>query len=487
MISFKAHNSDATALAHRIQKGDISPIEAVEECFKRLPDLQKKTNALTYLDKEGAKNYIHHHLPKKAPFRGVPILLKGLGHAFKGYPSTAGSRLLKDAHYPQTDFFTQSLLDAGFVPIGQTNVPEFGLKYISDSALFGPVKNPMNPAYYAGGSSGGSAAAVKSGMVGIASASDGGGSIRIPASFCGLVGLKPTRGRTATGPTSFRGWEGAAIHFVLAKSVRDTASALLALQRQQDASPFQVPLLQEKDFDQAFDALHTLTIAYSTESPLGEKVSDEAILAVEKTAEALSKLGFNVKRATPKIDGKTLLKGYYLMNAAEMQAEFQSMEEAFQSPIQMGEVEPISYGLAQHGKEIKAFEYPKIFNQWDQAAYAMSLFHKDFDLFLQPTTMSPAPALSDTLYQEKDLEDLTKWSQTGNREQLFATLYSLFSTGHLTASWPFIYNLTGQPALTLPLHNCANGLPLGVMFSAPKGREDLLLALAAFLENNDLF
>ena len=274
---------DGLFYAEQIRNKSVTPKELVEQAFQLIEKENPQLNAVIHMRKEKALKEAEERDFNGKPYGGVPILVKGLGQSLAGEPSTSGSHLLKNSVATQTSHFTQALMDAGFIVIGQTNVPEFGFKNITEPELYGPSRNPWNLDYSPGGSSGGAAASVASGMVPVAGASDGGGSIRIPASFTGLVGLKPTRGRTPVGPGSGRNWQGASISFALTKSIRDTAAMMDVLQTVQPAAAFQTPLFTDGYSNALEKPTPTFRIAYSLESPVLSEVSEDAKQAVLKT------------------------------------------------------------------------------------------------------------------------------------------------------------------------------------------------------------
>lgn len=229
---------DATAMAIAVQTGQTTPLELVTQAIYKAKKLNPTLNAITSERFEAALEEAKQRDFSGLPFAGVPIFLKDLGQELKGHSSTSGSRLFKEYQATKTDLFVKRLEALGFIILGRSNTPEFGFKNISDSSLHGPVNLPKDNTRNAGGSSGGAAALVSSGISALAPASDGGGSIRIPASFNGLIGLKPSRGRMPVGPGSYRSWQGASVHFALTKSVRDTRNLLYYLQMEQMESPF---------------------------------------------------------------------------------------------------------------------------------------------------------------------------------------------------------------------------------------------------------
>ena len=268
--------SDATAMAEAVQKKIVSPRELVEATIREAERTNPKINAIVNQRYENALVEAETRDFSDKPFAGVPIFLKDLGQEQAGEPSTAGSRLFTSYHAKETDNYVKKLEELGFIILGRSSTPEFGFKNISDAQIHGSVNLPDDVTRNAGGSSGGAAALVSSGISPLAPASDGGGSIRIPASFNGLIGLKPTRGRIPVGPGSYRGWQGASVQFALTKTVRDTTRLLYHMQTCQMESPFILPKLSKDSLDQP---VRPLKIALSTVSPIGGKVSESAIAA----------------------------------------------------------------------------------------------------------------------------------------------------------------------------------------------------------------
>ena len=272
---------DATFYAEKIRKREISVSEVVEAALDNIERLNPKLNAVVHVQayearaKATAFDYELIYLSaeecdKLPPFYGVPILLKDLGQSEAGQPDSSGAKLMNGLVAQESDNFVKKVLSSGFIVVGRTNVPEFGFKNETDSDMFNYARSPFSEKLNAGGSSGGAAAALKAGMVPIVTASDGGGSIRIPASFNGLIGLKPSRGRTPVGPGSYRGWQGASIHFALTKSVRDTWAMLKVMQTEQYNAPFVLPEIKNQILT---PLTRPLKFAYSYVSPIGGEVT----------------------------------------------------------------------------------------------------------------------------------------------------------------------------------------------------------------------
>jgi amidase len=293
---------DAIGLAELVRNKEITPAELCEEAIRRIEKLNPKINAVIYPMYDLAQKAINH-IPVEGVFAGVPFLLKDQISEYAGVPMTCGSKALKN-YIPDSDSeIVKRYKKAGLVILGKTNCPEFGLLAKTEPDLHGPTRNPWNLDHSSGGSSGGSGAAVSAGMVPMASGSDGGGSIRIPASSCGLFGLKPTRGRTPTGPNAGEIWQGMVVKHVITRSVRDSAATLDILQGADIGAPYSItppelPYLNEIQYPP-----RKLRIAFNTKSPVNTPVHPECEKAVYETAKLLLQLGHDVEEDCPEIDG----------------------------------------------------------------------------------------------------------------------------------------------------------------------------------------
>ncbi|MEM5014893.1 amidase [Metabacillus indicus] len=479
---------DATSLAELVKKREVSPEELADAAYKQIEHVNPLVNGVVRTRQEKTEMEIKKlKLDGSQPFAGVPMLLKDISQAIEGEPLTAGSKLLTNHTAKRDSHFVARLRKAGFTFIGHTNTPEFGLRNITEPELHGATKNPWNTKFSAGGSSGGSAAAVASGMVPIAGASDGGGSIRIPASFTGLFGLKPTRGRTPVGPSVGRQWHGASIDFVLTKSVRDSAAMLDHLQVIQPEAAFHTPLFEGKYTDTLKSGLkQPLRIAFQTQSPVGTKVSSEAEEAVHRMIEWLEGNGHQVEERGNGIDGVRLMENYYTMNNGEMSATILDLEKMLGRPITANDVDIVTWVLSTAGHSVTAAEFSKSLAEWDFAAAQMAAFHETFDLYLTPATAFDAPGIGELMQTEEEIQTLLKISERHKDEHL-PFVYDMFLKSLTYTPFTQLANLTGQPAMSLPTHMTKQGLPLGVQFIAPKGREDLLVSLAGEIEQTRLW
>lgn len=474
---------DALHFARLVRNKVVSPKELVVQAIDKIKKENPALNAVIHPRFEAALKEAESLDYTGKPFGGVPILVKDMGQTLAGEPSTSGSVLLKDKISPKTSHFTQKLLDAGFIVIGQSNVPEFGFKNITDARIYGPARNPWNPNYSPGGSSGGAGAAVAAGMVPVAGASDGGGSVRIPASFTGLVGLKPTRGRMPVGPGSGRNWQGASIDFTLTKSIRDTVAMLEATQTIQLAAAFQTPLLP-KGF--IVNGRRKFRVAYSLQSPVLSDVGVEARAAVMKMVRWLEANGHEVVEKDPDYDGVALMESYYIMNCGETTSMLQGMEKSLSRSYTLDDMELVTWVLYQAGKNVSAAAYSNTLKRWDATAEVMAHFHEDFDLLLTPTTAEAAP-LVDTDWQSANLKEKMANIQEFSASEQQKIVWDMFALSLPITPFGMQANLTGAPSLSLPVHVTKAGMPLGVQFTAPKGREDWLLGLGEAIEADGLF
>ena len=478
---------DGLGLAKLIKEKQISPTELIEDAFEQINELNPKVNAVVRTRIEKAIMEVDKSGSIHGPFAGVPILLKDLSQSIKGEPITAGTKLLKDRIAKQDSNFVKKIREAGFVIVGQTSSPEFGLKNITEPTLYGPTRNPWNLQHSSGGSSGGASASIAAGMVPISGASDGGGSIRIPASFTGLVGLKPTRGRTPVGPGVGRQWHGAAIDFTLTKTVRDSAAMMDVLQTIQPDAAFQVPLFKGSYLKELSKPMNKrIKIAYSTKSPVGTPVSEEVVKAVHETVKWLEQQGFTVEERDNGVDGIRLMENYYIMNSGEMAADILSIEEAIGRPVTVNDIEIVTWVLRTAGQNVSAVQFTRSIAEWDTAAAQMAKFNEEYDLYLTPATAYPAPKVGELTHTSEQSAQLLKVSELKPSEQL-TLVYEMFKPSLTYTPFTQLANIIGQPAISLPVHMTETGLPIGVQFMAPKGREDWLLKIGALLEQSDIW
>lgn len=479
---------DATDLAELMKMKEISPQELIELSFRQLENVNPSLNAVTSTRMEKALEEAAKLDPAAYPFGGVPVLLKNISQSLKGEPMTSGSRLLSETIAKQDSHFVKKFREAGFSILGHTNTPEFGLKNITEPEISGQTGNPWNNAYSPGGSSGGSAAAVAAGVVPLAGASDGGGSIRIPASFIGLFGLKPTRGRTPVGPGAGRQWQGASIDFVLSRTVCDSAAMLDLLQVIQPEAAFQAPLFPgsyKEEIEKPFDK--PLRIAYMMDSPVGTPVSETAKTAVDKTLHWLEKAGHTVEPLANPVDGTALMRNYYLMNSGEISSLVRQLEEGFKREITAEDVELETWMLHEAGQAVTAAEFSASLKAWDMAAAQMAELHETYDFYITPATAFTAPRIGELTYSESEQKTWRERMKESGPKERQKLIYDMFLPSLTYTPFTQLANLTGQPAMSVPVHLSEERMPIGVQVMAGKGNEHLLLKLAWQLEQSKLW
>ena len=458
---------DATGQAELVRKGDASPAELVDAAINNIEKLNPELNAVIHPLFESARRAAQGPLPD-GPFRGVPILFKDLFCSVEGDPIHEGMQFLKSAnwHADHTDALARRYLDAGFVCVGRSNTPELGLVPTTEPAAYGPSRNPWDTARTTGGSSGGSAAAVASGMVAVAHANDGGGSIRIPASCCGLVGLKPSRGRTSLGPDYTTIDDMLVVELCVSRSVRDTAGVLDALQGRTDGETVSAPA-PLRPFTQEVGAdPGKLRIALLTHNPLetGE-IHPDCVAAARDTAQLLESLGHTVEETYPaSIARPELIRHFTTLWTVTLVYNIRYWERKVGREATADEMEPLTWGLAQMGRAVSAPDYVDAQHAMgDLARDLEAWFASGYDLLLTPTLGETPVALGEFTTPGEPLLGFTR-----------AATFVPYTP---------LANMAGSPAISLPLSWNDEGLPVGSQLMAAYGREDLLLRVAAQLES----
>jgi len=481
---------DASYYAKQVKTGETTVQQLVQRALENIQKTNNKINAVTHIHEnyayDLAEKYDNHletlsaaEKEKLPVFFGVPTLLKEAGQTIEGLPADNAARIMEGNIARQTNHFAQTVLDAGFVVVGRSNAPEFSFKNISDSDLHGPVSTPFAKNRYPGGSSGGAASALKAGVVPFATASDGGGSIRIPASFSGLIGLKPSRGRTAVGPDVYRGWQGASIDFALTRSVRDTWEALKALQVEDFSAPFIIPKIEENELT---DLDRPLRIAVIEESPTKTEITSSTKEMMEKSKNILESLGHTLVSAEPEIDGVKALMSYYIVNGGETAVMIENIEKSLKRPVKMRELDPFTWAVNMLGKSIPASEYSRVLTYWDQISDTLGQFFEDFDVILQPTTNGPGIEFDTTVDQKEMFYKKFENMEDLEFEERLQLVYDSFNPGSSHTPFSQQQNLAGSPAISLPLYETAEGLPVGTQLWGHKGNDYLLLQLTKQIE-----
>ena len=473
---------DALGLAALVSKGETNAEELLESAIRRAERLNPKLNAIVHKLYDHGRKLIAQGLPA-GPFHGVPFLLKDMGSPFIGLPLSKGCRALKDNVSAIDSEMARRLLKTGVVPFGKTNAPEFGLMGVTEPQAFGPSRSPWDLGRTPGGSSGGSAAGVAAGISPIATASDGGGSIRIPASCCGIFGLKPSRGRNPLGPSG-EGWQGAVVEHIVSRSVRDSAAMLDATNGGDASAPFLIQSPSNSYLEILNRDPVKLRIGFSATSPVGQAVDKECIEAVDNAAILLDGLGHEVQQAKPNYDGLELARAYFVLYFGEVAAELVELEKHLGRRIVTGDIETTTQTLGLLGHAFSAQEFATARKAWHKFSIAMAEFHQHYDLYLTPTMAVLPPRIGENTPSGAELFTMKIINSLGAGRLLKAMgIVEKLATESMS-KMPFtqIANMTGQPAMSVPLHWSEKNLPVGVQFIAPTGREDLLFQLAAQLE-----
>lgn len=471
---------DAVGLAALVAGKEVAPGELLDCAMQRAAEVNPGLNAIVIPMHEIARRRAGSAL--SGPFAGVPFLIKDIAQDHAGVPSTSGSRALRNYVPASHSEYVARALTAGLVIFGKTNTPEFALKGTTEPELWGATRNPWNRLHTAGGSSGGAAAAVAAGIVPMAGASDGGGSIRIPAACCGLFGLRPSRGRVPAGPRHAEFWHGASSEHVITRSVRDSAAMLDALQGPDVGASFEIRPPARPYLEEVAREPGRLRIGYSVASPLGLPVDPACVAAVEECVSLLRGLGHEVEEAAPAIDGQALATCFLTMYMGQTAA---NMELARQlTGAGEDEFELDTRALALLGRALSAGDYTRSLFRWNEFSRALGQYFRRHDLYLTPTLACPPARIGE--------QETPAWQQAALRPLLALGLGQvLLKSGQVEKMAreslrrvPFtqLSNLTGTPSMSVPLHWTDSGLPVGVQFVAPFGDEATLFRLAGQLE-----
>ena len=460
-MAFKEYgNYDGIGLADLVRKKQVSAMELLDEAIVRTARVDPEINAVVVRHDDHARQQIDRGLPD-GPFTGVPFLLKDL-ELLQGTRTTFGASIYKDNVADHSGTLAQRFLDAGLAIFGKTSSPEFGLMPTTESRLFGPTRNPWNPAHSSGGSSGGAAAAVAARILPVAHASDGGGSIRIPASASGVFGLKPTRARTPLGPDRGEGWGGFSCGHVVSISVRDSAAMLDAIQGPETSSPYVAPQPERPFLEEVGRDPGRLRIAFTDKSPYGDAIDPEVAVATREIAALLAGLGHHVEERAPVLaaDPATVMTTIVSANTA---LTVRLAEQGFGRAMTKNDFEVLTLAMAHNAQKTTATDYVAAQLSAFQISRTLATFFESCDVFLCPTLCSPPVRIGELNTMSEDLSHI-----------------SVILRRYIPAT--AMFNMSGQPAMSVPLAWNAAGLPLGMMFSARFGDEATLFRLAAQLE-----
>jgi amidase len=486
---------DGLGLAELVQKGDVHPRELVDEAITRIERDNPRLNAVIHRMYDAARRQAD--LPSTssrgdaeapgappAPFRGVPFLAKDLLSMWKGEPQASGSRMLVGWVAPHDSELTTRYRRSGVIAVGKTNTPELGILPVTEPHAFGPTRNPWDTSRTSGGSSGGSGAAVAAGFVPIAGGGDGGGSIRIPASCCGLFGLKPTRGRTPIGPDLGEAWQGCAIEHVLTRSVRDSAAMLDAIAGDDPGAPYTAPAPARPFLEEVGAIPGRLRVGYTTRALIKAEVHPECVRAVEGAVALLRELGHEVVEEHPAFDAEAFAIDFVHMLVGETAADVAENEALIGRSARIGELEKETMVLARLGRAVSARDFALAVRRLRRVGRQLAGYFARHDLLLTPTLAQPPVAIG--ALESKGAE--AAMLEIAQRLPIGALLHRLGALHRIAANaWGFApftapFNATGQPACSLPLHWTPDGLPVGVQLVGRFGDEASLFRVAAQVE-----
>lgn len=472
---YRAH--DATGLAQLVADNQVTAAELLEVARERAAAVNPRINAIvrdvpTAADREFT-----------GPFAGVPFLIKDLAQDYAGLPTSAGSRALKSVPVTETATVVQRWIDAGLNIFGKTNTPEFGAKGITEPVAWGPARNPWDLSRTPGGSSGGSAAAVAAGVVPCAGASDGGGSIRIPAASCGLVGLKPGRGLTPSGPATGEPMHGAAVQGVVSRTVRDTAAMLDVLKGGEAGGPYAPGVPSDSYASHVGADPGRLRIGVRVPSALRPTPDPEAYAAVAAAVKTLTDLGHEVEELpVAPFDDAALAKDFLLTWFVNLAWEVEEAKRI--SGAGDAAFEQDTLIMAALGRATSSVDYVAAVQRRHEHTRRLTTFFESHDLLLTPSLATPPPQIGefDLPVALQRASDVLIKTRTARLLRYTKIVDDIVDKNLGWVPYTQLANLTGRPAISLPLHWTAAGLPLGVQFVAPLAGEALLIRLAAQLE-----
>lgn len=472
---------DGLGLAGLIKAGEVTPSELLEAAIARANEINPSINALIHRFEDRAYRHIKEGLPD-GPFTGVPFVLKDLLAAFAGEPLTMGSRGMTAV--PNYDSELVRRYKASGVNIfAKTNTPEFGLIITTEPKAHGVSHNPHKLGYSTGGSSGGSAAAVAAGIVPMAHGGDGGGSIRFPASWCGVFGLKPSRGRNPLGPDQGEDWQGAVAEHVLTRSVRDSAAMLDCTSGHEIGAPYNIALPSGSFLSATQREPKPLRIALSRRPLVNTEIHPEVEIALNKTAQQLRELGHEVVELEPQINIERFWRDFFVVVCGEVAAMVAGYK-ALCGAACVKQFEPATKNMAMIGRSLSAADFVSAKKGWHDIQLAMGRLLEHHDLMLCPTI--PTPAVPHGQLPNSKIEELLMLAshrlnigklllRSGLVEQMASPILEKMA-------FTMMGNITGLPGMSVPLHSSSDGLPIGMQFTGRMNDEETLFSLAAQLE-----
>jgi amidase len=474
---------DAVALADLVRSRQVSPRELVSQAIANVEALNPRLNAVVHRMFDSALRQSDEN-PGSGPFAGVPFLLKDLLSWYAGEPITSGSRYYEGWIPPHDTEMVTRYRRAGVIVIGKTNTPEFGLTPYTEPELFGPARNPWDVGRTTGGSSGGSAAAVASGMVPFAGGGDGGGSIRIPASCCGIFGLKPTRARTPAGPDMGEIWQGSAIEHVLTRSVRDSAAMLDAVAGPEVGAPYYLAGPERPFVEEIGRPVGKLRIAITSEPLLGHTMHADCKAAVADAASLLESLGHHVVEDAPRVDRERFNRSFLTMVCGELRADLEEGKALVGREAGPGDVEHTTWAINLLGGQLSAGDFVIAERYLRRSGRIVGEFFEKYDILVTPTMAMP-PYTTGSLQPPKHEQTLLKVLGKMRAGRILDLLGALDKSAEkIFEAIPHtpLFNVTGQPAMSVPLFWNSANLPIGIHFVGRYGDEAGLFRLASQLE-----
>jgi Asp-tRNA(Asn)/Glu-tRNA(Gln) amidotransferase A subunit family amidase len=463
MVKFDEYpNYDALGLADLVRRGEISVPELVDSALRAIDTLNLRLNAVVRILADAARSAACNPI-SDGPLCGVPFMLKDTGVSLAGIPTEYGSRYFKGYTRGYDSEIVRRYKRAGLIIVGKTNCSEVGTSCSADTVATGSMHNPWDLERIAGISSGGSAAAVAAGIVPAAHATDAGGSIRGPAAWCGLVGLKPTRGRISYAPDAGEHWSGLATQHVVSRSVRDSAAILDCTAGPVPGDPYSAPIPEQAFLAEVTTDPGVLRVGFAVEGPNGMKFEDETRSSLIRTARLMEQLGHQVQEASPRWDAALMGEAMGCIAASALLEATTQREVETGVPPSTETLEHANWTLLAQGRKLSALDLTSARKKINTISRSFATFFETFDVWLTPTMGNVAPPHGYLDSCSPDVALLT---------QRFSELYRFNS----------IYNASGLPAITLPLHSSRGGLPIGMMFGAGFGKEGLLFRLAGQLE-----
>ena len=454
---------DATAMAEAVRRRRLSPAELLAAAMARCDAVNPRVNAVVMRHDERARALLAGAAGRGGALAGVPMLVKDLNTYLAGTVTTNGSRLFRDAPPAErTSTLVARYEAAGALVFGKTGSPEFGLTTTTESRQWGQTRNPWNLARSAGGSSGGAAAAVAAGIIPAAHATDGGGSIRIPASYCGLFGLKPSRYRTPSGPGRFEGWFGASVGHVVSRSVRDSALLLDVGQGREPGSPYWSAPLERPFSAEVGRAPGKLRVALVSDALTGAPLDAATRKVLDDTVRLLLSLGHHVDAARLPLDARQLFGAHGAVTATALLTSVRDREKLLGRPADSDELETVTRHILGNAAKVTGEDLYRARQSFEAITIGMEAMFEKYDVILSPVTATVTPLLG-ALSLSQPFEDYARGAMA-------------------SAAFTIPANVGGQPSMSVPLGWSDDGLPVGMMFTAPTGAEGLLFRLAGQLE-----